>query len=214
MEATDAAEQIQEVLEEEKAERREEDRFRAGVAIFIAVLAMLLTVATLGGDNAATEMVASNIQASDTWAFYQAKNIRQTSYELAADELEATLRVHGKGMAAADRAAVQKQIEDYRAKVKRYDSEPDPTKPNDPTAGEGKKELMARAREWEKKREHSQAQDPNFDYSTALFQIAIVLGSVAILSSSRVVVVLAAALGVVGTVLMLNGFFLWFAVPG
>ena len=57
----------------------------------IGVLAMLLAISGLGGGNATKEMLNANIQASDTYAFYQAKNIRQTSNQLAADELEALL---------------------------------------------------------------------------------------------------------------------------
>ncbi len=94
MEALDAAEVIRE-LREDRAEQDAEERFRSRVALAIAVLATLLAVASLGGGNVSEEVVNSNIHASDTWAFYQAKNIRQTSMNLAADEMEATLLASG-----------------------------------------------------------------------------------------------------------------------
>ena len=91
----------------------------------------------------------------------------------------------------------------------RYESEPDPQWPDDPTKGEGKKELMARARMYEERRERAQLQDPNFDLSEALFQIGIVLGSVAMVSFRREVLWLSWGIGVGATLLMLNGFFLF-----
>src|SRR5436189_1734350 len=87
--AADAAEAIRDAAELE--ERAHNDRFRRRAAIAIGVLAMLLAIAGLGGGNATKEMLNANIQASDTYAFYQAKNVRQTSNQLAADELESLL---------------------------------------------------------------------------------------------------------------------------
>src|SRR5438270_13540228 len=86
--AADAAEAIQQASEEERANN---ERFRRRAAIAIGSLAMLLAISGLGGGNATKEMLNANIQASDTYAFYQAKNIRQTSNQLAADELDALL---------------------------------------------------------------------------------------------------------------------------
>jgi hypothetical protein len=212
MQASDATDHINQALEE-RAEAQEIERFRTRAAILIAVLAMLLAIASLGGDNAATQAMDGNIRASDTWAFYQAKNVRQTAYELAANDLEASLALHGAGLDPAARSQLQGRIQSYRDTVARYESEPDPADPSDLLKGEGKKELMARAQHWESERDHGLAQDPNFDYSTALLQIAIVLGSIAIVSLSRLVLGIALALGVVGTLLMLNGFFLVMELP-
>src|SRR5919202_1032757 len=88
-EGIDAADAIREAAEE----RARDARFRQRAAIGIGVLAMLLAITGLGGANATKEMLNANIQASDTYAFYQAKNIRQTSNQLAADELESMLLV-------------------------------------------------------------------------------------------------------------------------
>jgi len=215
MEPRDVADQLSELAAERRelvAERAEEagkQGFRRRAALGIAVLAMLLAINSLGGDNAGKEMVNNNILASDMWAFYQAKNIRQTSFRLAADELELLLPA----LAPEQQPAARAKIDSYTATAARYESEPDPADPQHPLKGEGKKELLARARDFEARREHAQRQDPHFDYAGALFQIAIVLGSVAILAASRPVLGLAFALGAVATVLLLNGFFLWFDLP-
>lgn len=213
MDPTEAADQIREAIEEEREERAEADQFKSRAALLIAVLAMFLAITTLGGGNVAEDMVNSNIKASDTWSFYQAKNVRQTVNELAADQLELELQRDTKSLSPAARKAYADKIAKYRARVERYESEPDPKAPNDPTQGEGKRELMARAQQYEKVRHRAQEQDPNFDYAEALFQIAIVLGSVAILATSRPVFRISIVMGALATLLMLNGYFLFFQLP-
>lgn len=211
MDAAEVAGQISEAVEHERAEQRVVETFRTRAAIAIAVLAMLLAVTSLGGDNATKEAINHNILASDTWAFYQAKNVRQTANQIAANELEASLALHGAGIGDQARQGIQQNIDRYRATVARYESEPDPS--GDILKGEGKKELMARARHFEEIRDHALKQDPNFDYALALFQIAIVLGSVSIVATSRPILALALVLGAAATVLMLNGFFLFIDLP-
>jgi hypothetical protein len=213
MDAADVADQIRETVEGEHHGAGQLERFKARAAVIIAILAMLLTLASLGGDNAMKAMIDSNIHASDTWAFYQAKNVRQTVNELAANELEVVLVTQGKGMDDAARQQIQQRIDRYRATVARYESEPDPADPTNPLKGEGKKELSARARAYEQKRDQAQLQDPNFDLSIALLQIGIVLGSVAIISTSKQLLALSVGLGAVALVLMINGYFLFFDLP-
>lgn len=205
MEAAEAADQISEIAE---GDGKHHD-LRTQGALTIALLAMLLAITSVGGGNAMKEMINANISTSDAYAFYQAKNIRQTAIRVAAEEMELLMPVVPTG----NQPAMQKRIDDYKATVARYESEPDPAAPNDPTKGEGKKELLARAQMWEERRERAQLQDPNFDFSEALFQISIVLGSVAIVSSKRPVLWLSWAMGVFATLLMVNGFFVIVHLP-
>jgi hypothetical protein len=215
MEASDAADQLVELREEdeEKKERKEEDRFRSLAAISIAVMAMLLAITSLGGGNVAEDIMGNNIHASDTWAFYQAKSIRQTANKLAAEELESQILLQQDSLKPEAREALEKKIKQYNDTAARYESEPDKNEPNNPLKGEGKKELFARARDFEVQRDRALMQDPNFDFAEALFQIAIVLASVAILSSKRMILYLSIVLGAVALVLMLNGYFLFFTLP-
>jgi hypothetical protein len=198
---------------EQIAEAREgaDERFKNRAALSIAFMAMLLAITSLGGGNAAEDVANNNIHASDTWAFYQAKSIRQTSLKVAADTMEADLRANP-NMAPEARDFIEKKIEEYRKTVDRYEDEPDKDDPGNPLKGEGRKQLTARARDFESKREEAAKQDPNFDFSEALFQIAIVLASVSILATSRLVLRLSIVVGAVATLLMLNGYFL--LLPG
>jgi hypothetical protein len=209
MEATDAAELISEIREE-RAEAAAEERFRSAAALLIAVMAMLLAIGSLGGGNVAEDMVHANIRVNDTWAFFQAKNMRQTVYRVALDDMERRLAV---GAPAAEEALLRESADRYRETIARYDDEPDPAAPGDSLRGEGKKQLAAQARALEEVRERAGRQDANFDLSEVAFQLAIVLGSVAILSMSRLVLGLSVGLGVAGLVLLVNGFFLLFHLP-
>ncbi len=194
------AEDASEMMDSEKSA----DKFKTRTAIMIAVLAALLAVTGLGGQNAAKEATNNNIFASNLYAFYQAKNIRQTSFALAADALE--IELANPAASPETKAALQKKIEGYRKNVARYESEPD--------TQEGKKELLARAKAMEVIRDHALKQDPYFDYAEVLLQIAIVLASVAIVSGIGWLVFGSALLGILGTLLMINGFLLLVAIPG
>jgi hypothetical protein len=195
------AEDASEMMDSEKSA----DNFKTRTAIMIAVLAMLLAVTGLGGQNAAKEATNNNIFASNLYAFYQAKNIRQTDFALAADALELSL-LTTPGITPEVKAEYQKKIDAYRKNVARYESEP--------STNEGKKELLVRARAMEEIRDHALKQDPYFDYAEVLLQIAIVLASVAIVSGISWLVFGSALLGILGTLLMINGFTLLVAIPG
>src|SRR5262245_3806670 len=197
MEANEAAEMME-------APDKAENRFKRRAAVTIAVFAMLLAITSLGGQNATKEAINSNIEASNYFNFFQAKNMRQTAYEIAADEL-AHAWANTPQLSAEAKAALGRKVEDYRKTVARYESEPE--------TGEGKKELLAKAREEVKKRDHALKQDPYFDYAEALLQIAIVLISVAIVAEQVWLAYMGGIIGIFGTLLMVNGYLLLVELP-
>jgi hypothetical protein len=207
------AEKIVEVREKKEDRQRREEKFDERVALVIAVMAMLLAITSLGGGNAAEDIMNHNIHASDTWAFYQAKSIRQTSNKLAAEALEAELQINRDSLSTEARAGIERRIDEYRSTVERYEDEPDKADPGNILKGEGRKQLSARARDFEMQRDRAQKQDPNFDFAEALFQIAIVLASVSILADSRMILKVSLAVGFAATLLMLNGYFLFLDLP-
>jgi hypothetical protein len=212
MEASDAAEHIVEMNEGGEG-RAEGEKFRSRVALTIAFMAMLLAITSLGGGNAAEDIMNNNIQASDTWAFYQAKSIRQTANRLAAEQLEADLLMNQNSLSPEARQEVQRKIDKFKETADRYENEPDKNDPQNPLKGEGRQQLSARAKNFEEQRDHAQRQDPNFDFAEALFQIAIVLASVSILAMSRLIFRVSLVVGLLAFVLMLNGYFLFFTLP-
>ena len=212
MDSAGAAEMVAEVHEaEEESGEASRTRFRNRAALMIAVLAAILAICGLGGGNATDDMIHNNIKASDTWAFFQAKNMRQTAYEIAIVELEGDLAEPG--LTPERRTRMEQQLAEHRATIARYESEPDPAAPNDPLRGEGKRQLRAQAQSYEAAREVASAQDNSFDLAEVLLQLALVLGSVAILALNRPILLLAGVLGLLGTLLTVNGFFLLFPLP-
>jgi len=194
------ADEAAELMESEK----EHDRFKTRAAVVIAIFAMLLAITGLGGNNATKEAIGENILASNDFSFFQAKNIRQTSLVLAANEIELAW-LNEPALSEPAKAALKAKLDDYRKTIARYESEPE--------TGEGKKELLARARGHEENRDRALRQDPYFDYAEALLQIAIVLISVAIVADIVWLSFIGGALGIVGGLLMVNGFLLLVSVP-
>lgn len=194
------ADEATELMEVEKPE----DKTKQKLAIVIAFFAMLLAITGLGGQNAGKETLNNNILASNDFAFYQAKNIRQTSLQLAADEIEIAWMTTP-GLSPETKDALAKKLEAYKATIARYES--------DPATKEGKKELLELARTHEAARDHAMKQDPYFDYAEALMQIAIVLISVSMIAEIIWLAFMGVGLGAVGALLMVNGFTLLVDIP-
>jgi hypothetical protein len=172
------------------------------IAVYIGVLAVLLAVCGVGGGNAMKDATARNIEAANTWAFFQAKNIRRHELRLQTAEFEVLLATQP-NLSDAARALIDEKLKKYRADEIRLTSEPD--------TGEGVEELKVRAKALEVQRDRAMVKDPFFDYGQALLQIAIVLASVAIITGGTVLLVLSAVLAGIGTLSTLNGFLLFFS---
>jgi len=161
-----------------------------GVALLISVLALVLAFSETLGKSAQTEAMSYNIQASNLWAFFQAKTIRQTIMRTAADQLGAT----------ADTEKSKKQIEAWKKTAERYEDEAE--------TREGRKQLAERAKNAERKRDKAFAAYHHYELSSAAVQIAIVLASASIITSISALFWAAGALGVVGIAFCVIGF--WF----
>jgi len=174
------------------------------IAVYIGVLAVMLAIAGVGSGNATKDATARNIEASNLWSFFQAKNIRRHETRLQITQFEAMLAVQPQ-MPAEARQLIETNLDKLRKDEARYTSEPE--------TGEGTKELMTRAQEIEKQRDIAMAKDPYFDYGQALLQIAIVLASVAIIAGGAALLFLSGIFAIAGIALTLNGFFLIAVVP-
>jgi hypothetical protein len=194
MESTDVADSLNEAKELDLDRR---------VAVYIAVLAVLLSICSVGGGNSTKDSTRTNIQASDTWAFYQAKHQRQTAYKLAAEGLQ--LRLVEPGLPDATRKEIEKKLAAYDAEIAHLES--------DPQKGEGKKELAAKAKGFEKDRDTALQQDPYFDYAQAFLQIGVVLASASIVLKNSSLLWGSGFLSFLGFLLMVNGFTLAVSIP-
>ncbi len=203
MDVTEAADTIKEVGAEHEAAATGLRRFENQAALLIAFLAMFLAITSVAGNDNLQAILQSETEIADTWAFYQAKTIRRTSTILAKDQVELLLLGQSATWSPEARAAAEAKLAAYEADIDRYRNEPE----------EGTVDLQNKARDLEARREHALKQDPNFDFAEGLFQIAIVIASVSIITKVRPFLYAAAAMGAVALLLMLNGFFLFTELP-
>jgi len=174
----------------EKAQEGEHSQyFNRRIALLIAVLALFLSFSETLGKSAQTEAIGANVESSDLWAFFQAKSIRITQVNTAAD---AMLVAADAASDPATKASMQKQIDAWKKTAARYDSEP--------STGEGRKELAERAKEAEAKRDLALAKYHHYELASAAFQIGIVLASAAVITGMVALAWFGGALGVVGHV--------------
>jgi hypothetical protein len=170
------------------------------VALLIAVLALFLALSETLGKSAQTEALNHQIEASNLWNFFQAKNIRRTSTIVASEEL----KVHQLGATNdAQKAAMAKQIDEWIKTAARYRSEPEAGGGK----GEGTVELARRAVEEQHLRDTSLAKYHHYEVASAGFQIGIVLASATVITGMVVLSYLAAGLGVIGLALTAIGLF-------
>jgi hypothetical protein len=187
-----------ELPDPEELEEKRDRTFSRRVALTTALYAVALAIASLGGNNAMKEMLLAQQQASDQWAFYQAKVIREHLYRAQRLTLEATLAEPG-ALTEPQRARIAALAGRYADEEKRYAAE--------------KKDIERVARAHEHERDINRDRDPYFDYAEALLQIAIVTASVSILAASRPVFWFSLGLAVLGALLTLNGFTLLAKIP-
>jgi hypothetical protein len=166
------------------------------IALLIAVLALFLAFSETLGKSAQTAGIELNIKASDTWNFFQAKTVRQTTLRTAAEALAIELTGRSDD---ANKAAMSQQVEAWKATVKRYDS--------DPKERDGRKELKAQAEQYERDRDIAMARYHNYELGSAAYQIGIVLASAAVITGMIALAYGAAGVGVVGLIFTGIGLF-------
>jgi len=164
------------------------------VALIIAVLAAALAFSETLGKSAQTNGLTSHIEASNLWAFFQAKTIRMTTMRTAGEALESELPLAARPEV---REAMEKRIADWKKTAARYDSEPE--------TQEGRKELAARAKAAEEKRDRTLAAYHHYELASAALQIAIVLASAEVITGVALLGWFSGGLGLLGIAFCLIG---------
>ena len=166
------------------------------IALLIAVIALCLALSETLGKGAQTESISKNVEASNLWAFFQAKSIRRTSVQTAAEQGKLNLATTTD---EAAKAALQKQIDDWQKTAARYRSEPE--------TGEGSEQLSERAKHAEHERDEATAKYHHFELASAAFQIAIVLASATIITSIAALAWVSGLVMLAGIAMTLLGLF-------
>lgn len=173
------------------------DKKTARIGLLIAFLAAVMVFAQTASDNAQSDAITKTVEASDTWAFFQGKTGRKTTIETDAELLELLdgllEPVAGDKLPPEKAEAVKKAIEKWRATAARYESEPE--------TGEGRKELMERARALMAERDRLSALNDLYDYATGCLQIGILLASTAIITNLIWLAYLGGLVGFAGVVI-------------
>jgi hypothetical protein len=166
------------------------------VALLIALLALALAFVDAGGKGAQQNALVANVEASNLWAFFQAKTIRRQMVSTEAEAMETSLA----GVAdPALRAAMERRVAAWRVEAARFDSEP--------ATNEGRRELMVRARAAEAARDLAARRADWYDYSAGVLQVAIVIASASIITAMPVLATLGGVMGVAGVALGAIGYF-------
>jgi hypothetical protein len=166
------------------------------IALLIAIIALFLAFSETLGKSAQTETISKNVEASNLWAFFQAKSIRRTVVQAISEEAKLSLGLMGDDAA---KAALQKQIDEWQKTAARYRSEPE--------TGEGSEQLSERAKHAEHERELATAKYHQFEVASAAFQIGIVLASATIITGMIALAWISGFLALAGLIFMALGVF-------
>ena len=168
------------------------------VALLIAVLALFLAFSETLGKSAQTAALNSQIEASNLWNFFQAKNIRRTLTIVAGEQGKVDM---AGASDPAHKAAIEKQVGEWSKTAARYRSEPEAAGGK----GEGTQELSRRAIEEQHHRDEYLAKYHHYEFASAAFQIGIVLASSTVITGIVILSYLAGGLGVIGLAFMALG---------
>jgi len=176
-----SADEFQEL--NEHAERAHHNPSLAPVSLTMAVLAVLVAVASLLGHRAHTEEVILQAKSSDQWAYYQAKNIREHEDELFT-ELTAVIQGKDVESTAKLRGKYGQEAEHYK---------------------QDKEEIQADARKLERDVGVERSRADRFDLAEVFLEVGLVITSITLLSGRRLFWYLGMVFGVVGIVITVTG---------
>ena len=169
-----------------RSEREAKIKDKAGMVI--SIFALILAVNSWYGGKLSSTTLNNTIAANDVWSFYEAKSIKQMLAEQSLDD----------AIVRKDTAKIEK----LEAKIARYESEP--------ATGEGKKELLAKAKKLEADRDQAKQQSPWIGFASTLYQLSIVVLSASILAVSMSMFWGSFFVAGLGIALSLQGVFLFF----
>src|ERR1700682_5690969 len=142
--STDELQELQ-----EHAEHAAHNPSMAPVSLTMAILAVLVAVASLLGHRAHTEEVVLQTKATDQWAYYQAKNIRRHTDEIFADFASV--------MATSDAKKLAQLREKYQAEANTFRDQ--------------QKDIDAEARKLEQETTHERARADRYDPAEVFLEV-------------------------------------------
>ncbi len=167
------------------------------LAFTTVIFAALATLSTFKGGSFSSRGVVLQAQASDQWAFFQAKSIRESLYRIQKENLSLQLDLLPKTINAEEKEKIERALAEAEAKVQKYETE--------------KADIEKKARELEQNREEALTHSKPLGLAVIFLQIAIVLSSISGLLKRKEVWFLGLPVGLTGAILFADGF--WLFVP-
>ena len=165
------------------------------LALTTVIFAVCATLSTFKGGSYSTRSVISQAQASDQWAFFQAKSIRESMYRLQKDNVALAVAVLPKSAGQDVQDRYQAEMKKCEENIAKYEHE--------------KADIQQEAKRLESMRDDAQHHGQPFGLAVIFLQVAILLSSVAGLFKRKPIWYLALPIGVLGTVCFLDGIFLF-----
>ena len=175
---------MHEVLEEHAHHHEGDEPWILPVAITISILAVLVAMSTLMGHRSSIEAVLVQTQASDQWAFYQAKNIRLHEMQSVADMLGVLTPV--------EKEKAEELREKYQKEIERYEKDKD--------------QISDKAKEFENERAVLTRREDRFDAGEVILEIALIICSLTLLTKKKAFWYSGMAIGVFGFFVGVSGF--------
>jgi len=166
------------------------------LALTTVILAVCATLSTFKGGGFSTRSVIAQAQASDQWAYYQAKGIKGNLYDIERERLQFELDNLPANTSPMTRQHYQQQLQKISDKAARYAAE--------------RKDIEKQARRLESERDAAQQQGKPFGVAVIFLQVAILISSIAGLFKRKAVWLAALPVGLLGLVYFADGFFLFF----
>lgn len=167
-----------------------------GVAITTTVLAVMTAIVSARSATCVAKIQVLTAREGSQWSYYQAKSIKHNIAETQAQNM-------GLALLGATKSEHRKALEDAQkqltAEVQRYAKE--------------KEEIRQAAEDVGRQNLQVQMQNNQFVIAVALFQIAIMLSSVAALVKRKWVWFIGLVFGVPALIFFANGFLLFYKPP-
>jgi len=174
----DPVEMAHEQIHEAHHAHGDTDPWPMRMAVVVSILAASLALSGIGAKSSQTAYLTHHIAVSDTWNFYQAKNLRAVLRNSQMALLES--------LPNADQPAIQDRIKAARAEEARMRDEPD---------GDGMKQLRAKAEHEQHDRDHAFHKYHGYEYTSGALEISIVLASVSVVTRIRALGIAAGTIG-------------------
>jgi hypothetical protein len=151
-------------------EETAKEKWMGWLALSTAIMAVLAALTTLYMGKFSSRAIMAQGLESNEWAYYQAKSIKQHSFEMSKRALDLQYRSQ-KGLQAEVATDYEKTLSKYGDEIKRYDSE--------------KKDIKDKAEGISKGKLAAQEMGGNFAYALIFLQIALMLASISSLTKRK-----------------------------